>query len=215
MATEPTEPAAAAGAPALPGRRAAHRRYFWLPPGPPVPARYSAASAVEHQTAYCVPMAAGTRSTASSGTAAAAPRTGRNTSAGLCIDCPWDHLPLRFLESSAGVEPAPSRCACGCASSCASCSYGRAVFPGTPSGFRHRSHYKTRREGDLNPSMSSAGCPFCYPGQRPRHRVAACVRCRAAGLSRLSCVTGFRIATAFCPCGGWLSLSKPAKTERS
>lgn len=55
----------------------------------------------------------------------------------------------------------------------------------------------TRREGDSNPTMSPD-----WRARRPRHRVAACVQCRAAGLSRLSCVTDFRIATAFYPCGG-------------
>ena len=50
--------------------------------------------------------------------------------------------------------------------------------------------------------ISPCGRVLSHPARRPRHRVAACVQYRAAGLSRLSCVTDFRIATAFYPCGG-------------
>lgn len=105
---------------------------------------------------------------------------------------------------------------CGSASSCASCPYRRAVLPRYALSFRHWSHYKTRREGDSNPTMPPGGClispcgrVWSHPARRPRHRVAACVQYRAAGLSRLSCVTDFRIATAFYPCGGRAPSNRP------
>ena len=57
--------------------------------------------------------------------------------------------------------------------------------------------------------ISPCGRVLSHPARRPRHRVAACVQYRAAGLSRLSCVTDFRIATAFYPCGGRAPSNRP------
>lgn len=77
---------------------------------------------------------------------------------------------------------------CGRASSCASCPYWRGlIFPGTPSGSRHRSHYMTRRKGDSNPTMPPGGCLISpAPAPTPSGRG---VFVGAAGLSRLSSVT--------------------------
>ena len=135
----------------------------------------------------------------------------------LCAARPWIFVsdvrvvhPFRDkVGSSAGVEPAPSRCAAGAHPHAPAAHMGGLFFPGTPSASGIGPHYKTRREGDSNPTMPSGGClispcgrVLSHPARRPRHRVAACVQYRAAGLSRLSCVTDFRIATAFYPCGG-------------
>ena len=57
--------------------------------------------------------------------------------------------------------------------------------------------------------ISPCGRVLSHPARRPRHRVAACVQYRAAGLSRLSCVAAFRIATAFYPCGGRAPSNRP------
>ena len=139
------------------------------------------------------------------------PPGGQKLSA-LCAARPWIFVsdvrsfhPLRDkVESSAGVEPAPSRRAAGAHPHAPAAHIGGLFFPGTPSASGIGPHYKTRREGDSNPTMPPGGClispcgrVLSHPARRPRHRVAACVQYRAAGLSRLSCVAAFRIATAF------------------
>jgi hypothetical protein len=151
------------------------------------------------------------------------PPGGQKLSA-LCAARPWIFVsdirsfhPLRDkVESSAGVEPAPSRRAAGAHPHAPAAHIGGLFFPGTPSASDIGPHYKTRREGDSNPTMPPGECLISpcgrvrsHPARRPRHRVAACVQYRAAGLSRLSCVTDFRIATAFYPCGGRAPSNRP------
>ncbi len=125
------------------------------------------------------------------------PPGGQKLSA-LCAARPWIFVsdirsfhPLRAkVESSAGVEPAPSRRAAGAHPHAPAAHIGGLFFPGTPSASGIGPHYKTRREGDSNPTMPPGGClispcgrVLSHPARRPRHRVAACVQYRTS-LSR-------------------------------
>lgn len=93
------------------------------------------------------------------------PPGGQKLSA-LCAARPWIFVsdvrsfhPLRDkVESSAGVEPAPSRRAAGAHPHAPAAHMGGLFFPGTPSASGIGPHYKTRREGDSNPTMPPGGC---------------------------------------------------------
>ena len=93
------------------------------------------------------------------------PPGGQKLSA-LCAARPWIFVsdirsfhPLRAkVESSAGVEPAPSRRAAGAHPHAPAAHMGGLFFPGTPSASGIGPHYKTRREGDSNPTMPPGGC---------------------------------------------------------
>ena len=158
-------------APVPPATPAARRKCPWLLPARPAPAMYSGASAAPgasgctrhsppHQLWAACPaaLAGGIHSKVFSVQEAEASRTGCSVSGDLCIDCPWYH-PLRDeVESSAGVEPAPSRRAAGAHPHAPAAHIGGLFFPGTPSASGIGPHYKTRREGDSNPTMPPGGC---------------------------------------------------------
>ena len=63
-----------------------------------------------------------------------------------------------LVMGSAGVEPAPSRRAAGAHPHAPAAHIGGLFFPGTPSASGIGPHYKTRREGDSNPTMPPGGC---------------------------------------------------------
>ena len=81
----------------------------------------------------------------------------------LCAARPWIFVsdvrsfhPLRDkVESSAGVEPAPSRRAAGAHPHAPAAHMGGLFFPGTPSASGIGPHYKTRREGGLEPHYAA------------------------------------------------------------
>ena len=90
------------------------------------------------------------------------PPGGQKLSA-LCAARPWIFVsdvrsfhPLRDkVESSAGVEPAPSRRAAGAHPHAPAAHMGGLFFPGTPSASGIGPHYKTRREGGLEPHYAA------------------------------------------------------------